>query len=89
MLSYPFSIFYYEIEKRKTKGRYIHGPFIYVIYQIYYTWFVIIFPHLHQKLTFSSMSTPQCHKLNLMTFDVKCHEICFVGRKNNVVNLMS
>ena len=28
MLSYPFSIFYYEIEKRKTKGRYIHGPLI-------------------------------------------------------------
>ena len=27
MLSNPFSIFYYEIEKRKTKGRYIHGPF--------------------------------------------------------------
>ena len=26
MLSYPFSIFYYEIEERKTKGRYIHGP---------------------------------------------------------------
>ena len=26
MLGYPFSIFYYEIEKRKTKGRYIHGP---------------------------------------------------------------
>ena len=26
MLSYPFSIFYYEIEKRKTNGRYIHGP---------------------------------------------------------------
>ena len=26
MLSYPFSIFYYEMEKRKTKGRYIHGP---------------------------------------------------------------
>ena len=26
MLSYPFSILYYEIEKRKTKGRYIHGP---------------------------------------------------------------
>ena len=24
---YPFPIFYYEIEKRKTKGRYIHGPF--------------------------------------------------------------
>ena len=24
MLRYPFSIFYYEIEKRKTKGRYIH-----------------------------------------------------------------
>ena len=26
MLICPFSIFYYEIEKRKTKGRYIHGP---------------------------------------------------------------
>ena len=26
MLSYPFSIVYYEIEKRNTKGRYIHGP---------------------------------------------------------------
>ena len=26
MLSYTFSNFYYEIEKRKTKGRYIHGP---------------------------------------------------------------
>ena len=26
MLSYPFSNFYYGIEKRKTKGRYIHGP---------------------------------------------------------------
>ena len=26
VLSYSFSIFYYEIEKRKTKGRYIHGP---------------------------------------------------------------
>ena len=25
-LMYPFSIFYHEIEKRKTKGRYIHGP---------------------------------------------------------------
>ena len=24
--NYPFSIFYYEIEKRKMKGRYIHGP---------------------------------------------------------------
>ena len=24
--SYSFSIFYYEIGKRKTKGRYIHGP---------------------------------------------------------------
>ena len=30
MLSYPFSIFYYEIEKRKTKGRYIHGPIIWI-----------------------------------------------------------
>ena len=28
MHSYPFYIFYYEIEKRKTKGRYIHGPII-------------------------------------------------------------
>ena len=26
ILRHPFSIFYYEIEKRKTKGRYIHGP---------------------------------------------------------------
>ena len=26
ILMYPFPIFYHEIEKRKTKGRYIHGP---------------------------------------------------------------
>ena len=26
ILRYPFPIFYHEIEKRKTKGRYIHGP---------------------------------------------------------------
>ena len=26
ILRYPFHIFYHEIEKRKTKGRYIHGP---------------------------------------------------------------
>ena len=26
ILSYPFPIFYHEIKKRKTKGRYIHGP---------------------------------------------------------------
>ena len=26
MLSYSFSLFYYKIEKQKTKGRYIHGP---------------------------------------------------------------
>ena len=32
MLSYPFSIFYYEIEKRKTNGRYIHGPKTLYIY---------------------------------------------------------
>ena len=32
VLSYPFSIFYYEIEKRKTKGRYIHGPKSYPIH---------------------------------------------------------
>ena len=30
MLSCSFSIFYYEIEKRKTKGRYIHGPSFYM-----------------------------------------------------------
>ena len=29
MLSYSFSIFYYEIGKRRTKGRYIHEPNIY------------------------------------------------------------
>ena len=32
MLSYPFSILYYEIEKRKTKGRYIHGPITVLIW---------------------------------------------------------
>ena len=26
ILRYPFPIFYHKIEKRKTKGRYIHGP---------------------------------------------------------------
>ena len=26
ILMYPFRIFYHEIEKLKTKGRYIHGP---------------------------------------------------------------
>ena len=26
ILRFPFPIFYHEIEKRKTKGRYIHGP---------------------------------------------------------------
>ena len=34
MLSYSFSIFYYEIEKRKTKGRYIHGPGQYISFCI-------------------------------------------------------
>ena len=31
ILRYPFPIFYHEIEKRKTKGRYIHGPYIHAI----------------------------------------------------------
>ena len=50
---------------------------------------MIIFLHLHQKLTFSRMSMPQCHEINVMTFDAECHEICFVGRKTNVMTLMS
>ena len=29
MISYSFSIFYHNRKKRKTKGRYIHGPFWY------------------------------------------------------------
>ena len=41
------------------------------------------FLHLYQKLT------PQCHEINVMTFDAECHEICFVGRKTNVMTLMS
>ena len=36
LLSHPISIFYYEIEKRKTKGRYIHGPIHYDV-----TWILI------------------------------------------------
>ena len=35
------------------------------------------------------MSTPQCHEINVMTFDAECHEICFVGWKTNVMTLMS
>ena len=62
---------------------------IYVIWQIYYTCIVIIFLHLHQKLTFTRMSTPQCHEINVMTFDAKCHEISYVGRETNDMNLMS
>ena len=50
---------------------------------------MIIFLHLNQKLTFSRMSTPQCHEINVMTFDAECHEICFVGWKTNVKTLMS
>ena len=50
---------------------------------------MIIFLHHHQKLTFNRMSTPQCHEINVMTFDTECHEICFVGRKTNVMTLMS
>ena len=62
---------------------------IYAIWQIYYTCIVIIFLHLHQKLTFSGMSTPQCHEINVMTFGTECHEIRFVGRKTDVMTLMS
>ena len=52
---------------------------------------VITYLHLYQKLTFirNRMSTPQCHEINVMTFDAECHEICFVGRKTNVITLMS
>ena len=50
---------------------------------------MIIFLNLHQKSTFSRMSTPQCHEINVMTFDAKCHDICFVGRKTNVMTLTS
>ena len=63
--------------------------FIFVIQQIYYACIVIIYLHLYQKLTFSRMSTPQCHEINVMTFDAECHEICFVGRKTNVMTLKS
>ena len=35
------------------------------------------------------MSTPQCHEINVMTFDAECHEICFGGRKTNVMTLLS
>ena len=50
---------------------------------------MITYLHLYQKLTFIRMSTPQCHEINVMTFDAECHEICFVGRKTNVMTLMS
>ena len=63
--------------------------FIYAIQQIYYACIVIIFLYLHQKLTFNRMSTPQCHEINVMTFDAECHEIWLVGRKTNVMTLMS
>ena len=42
-----------------------------------------------QKLTSIRISTPQCHEINVMPFDAECHEICFVGRKTNVMTLMS
>ena len=58
-------------------------------YTTEYACIVIIFLHLHQKLTFNRMSTPQCHEINVMTFDAECHEICFVGWKTNVMTLMS
>ena len=50
---------------------------------------MITYLHLYQKLTFIRMSTPQCHEINVMTFDAECHGICFVGRKTNVMTLMS
>ena len=50
---------------------------------------MITYLHLYQKLTFIRMSTPQCHEINVMTFDAECHEICIVGRKTNVMTLMS
>ena len=34
ILRFPFPIFYHEIEKRKTKGRYIHGPMLLKDYNI-------------------------------------------------------
>ena len=50
---------------------------------------MITYLHLYQKLTFIRMSPPQCHEIDVMTFDAECHEICFVGRKTNVMTLMS
>ena len=47
------------------------------------------FPSSSPKVNFRRMSTPQCHKINVVTFDAECHEICFVGRKTNVMTLMS
>ena len=35
------------------------------------------------------MSTRQCHEINVMIFDAECHEIYIVGRKPNVMTLMS
>ena len=54
-----------------------------------YTTHVLWLLTLYQRLTFSRMSTPQCHEINVMTFDAECHEICFLGRKTNVMALMS
>ena len=41
--------------------------------------------------SFSRMSTPRCHEINVMTFDAECHEICIAGnrRNTNVMTLMS
>ena len=50
--------------------------------------FIFISLHHHQKLTLSTMSTPQYHEINVMTFDAECHKICFVGRKTNGMTLM-
>ena len=46
-------------------------------------------PQSSPKVSFIRMSTPQCHEINVMTFDAECHEICFVGRKTNVMTFMS
>ena len=51
MLSYPFSILYYEIEKRKTKGRYIHGPTSNAYFHN-----VVLFPILTNYTKFFMMS---------------------------------
>ena len=55
--------------------------FICAIQQINYACIVIIFLHLHQKLTFNRMSTPPCHEINVMTFDAEYHEFALWNGK--------